>query len=77
MPEIEQGGGLPEQQPGSTDVAIPAPALEKELLNELTGCIQYLQKAEPDSTILPELQSITLRKQEQLPAIAGMPCLVM
>lgn len=42
---------------------------EKELLNELTGCIQYLQETEPDSTILPELQSITLRKQEQLPAI--------
>ena len=42
---------------------------EKELLNELAGCIQYLQETEPDSKILPELRSITHRKQAQLPAV--------
>lgn len=42
---------------------------EKELLNELSACIQHLQDAEPESDILPELRSVTLRKRDQLPAI--------
>ena len=42
---------------------------EKELLNELTDCIEYLQDAEPESDILPELRSVALRKRELLPAV--------
>ena len=42
---------------------------EKQLLNELSDCIRYLQTANPESDVLAELRSITLKKRDQLPAI--------
>ena len=42
---------------------------EKSLILELSACIVYLQKSEPDSELLTELPSLLQRKRAQLPGI--------